>query len=85
MVTTVAMQFLLTTIFVCFMGGVVSVTDREFKASVYRVGSLLNSDWFVNSFRLVVYENIFGRPLNTSFWLNQKLILIDNHLLISQN
>ena len=29
---------------------------------------------------MVVYENIFSRPLDTKFWLNwKKIFLIDNH------
>ena len=34
MVTMATMKLLLTTIFVCFLGAVVSVTDKEFMVSV---------------------------------------------------
>ena len=32
-------------------------------------GRSLTSDWCVNSFIMVVYENIFSRPLDRKFWL----------------
>ena len=34
------------------------------------LGRSINSDWFVNSFLMLVYENIFSRLLDTKFWLN---------------
>ena len=37
------------------------------------------SDWLENSFIIVVYENFFSYALDRKFWLNLKIILIDNH------
>ena len=30
-----------------------------------------NSDWFVNGFSMIVYENYFRCPFNIKFWLNK--------------
>ena len=42
-------------------------------------GRTLSSVWSVNSFTMVVYENIFIHVLDRKFLLKLKRILIDNH------
>ena len=56
-----------------------SVNDP--KNYVHGGGKARHSDWYENSFLMVVYENsFFSRALDRKFWLNfKKNVLIDNH------
>ena len=48
-------------------------------SAIHPVGRSLFSDWFVNSFTLVVYEKIFLFVLWTEKFWQKKCFLIDNH------
>ena len=46
---------------------------------LHLAGRALTSDWSVNSFVMVIYENFFNLTLGRKFWLIFKKILIDTH------
>ena len=56
---------------------------RRFQTSVIglcrHAGRAFYFDWIINSFIMVVYENVFSYVMDRKFWLNLKKVLINNH------